>query len=221
MATELELKITDIDKDEAIARLKELKAKYVGTYNYKRIIAIPKHTKKGYESWFRVRTDNESDHVITFKQRKKGTDMVPMEKFQVMIDSIDDAVEILRRTTKTILYFENKRIQYMLGDLKITVDKWPYLPWSLEIEADTVPQILDGFKKLKIKGRIVGNASGGEGYKLYGLDYEKVGSEYSHMIKDMKQKGTTLENWIDSLEEGELVQNMGRLNDAIKNSKAV
>jgi predicted adenylyl cyclase CyaB len=217
MATELELKITDIDKDEAIARLKELKADYVDTFHYKRIIGIPKHTKKGYESWFRVRTDNKLDNVITFKQRKLGTEMVPMEKFQVVVDNIDEAVEIVKRATKKMLYFENKRIQYMLGNLKITVDKWPYLPWSLEIEGDTEKQILDGFKKMNIKGRILGNASGGEGYKLYGVDYEKVGGEKSHKIKEMK-KTDFLHDWVDSLAEGEIVSNINALNSAIKSN---
>ncbi|MGI0141966.1 MAG: CYTH domain-containing protein [Candidatus Micrarchaeales archaeon] len=214
MAKELEMKITDIDKKEVLSRLKKLGAKYVGTYNFKRIIAFPNKVDKKYEGWFRVRTDGK-EHVITFKQRKRGTELEFMDKYQVVVDSLNDAIEILKRFSENILYFENNRIQYMFEGVKVTVDKWPYLPWSLELEGDTARQILACFKKLNVKGSIVGNASGGEGYKIYGLDYEKVGKEKIHMLKDMASKKVVAQ-WIEKVDNNEIAKNLGKLNAAIK-----
>lgn len=217
MAKELELKITDIEKKEVLARLKKLGAKYVGTYNFKRIIAFPQKNDKRYEGWFRVRTDGK-EHVITFKQRKRGTELEFMDKFQVVVDSLDDAVEILKRFSDKILYFENRRIQYMYKGIKITVDKWPYLPWSLELEGDTPKQVLACFRELDIKGRIVGNASGGEGYKIYGMEYEKVGREQIHMLKDMSSKKVVAE-WIEKVDNNEIARNLSSLDRAIRSNK--
>lgn len=172
MAEERELKVTEIDKAEVLRRMRALGAKYVNTYRYRRIISL--HKGKRGESWFRIRSDGKS-HFVTFKQ--KHGNKLAQDKFDMQVSDIRDFFDIFFKSDYKLLYFENKRIEYNLYGSKITVDKWPKLPWSLEIEGNSRKEILGVYNKLALKnGRLISmNMSGSRGYKYYGLDYEKVG----------------------------------------------
>lgn len=177
---EKELKVTDIKKEEVVERLEELGAKYVGTYKFRRLISMPKQESKG-ESWFRIRTDGRV-HVVTFKQ-KKGNRLA-QEKYEMKIENIREYVQMFLSAPYKLLYFENKRIEYNLDGNKITIDKWPRLPWSLEIEGNTKGEIDSIFRMLNLKrGRPLGNMSGKRGYSFYNLDYEEVGDAKLSDIK--------------------------------------
>jgi adenylate cyclase class IV len=179
MVKERELKVTDINKDEVIKRLKSLDAKYVGTYMYRRLISIPKQNGKG-ESWFRIRSDGKK-HVVTFKQ--KNGSRLAQEKYEMQIAEIGEYAKIFMDAPHKLLYFENKRVEYNLEGNKITIDKWPYLPWSLEIEGNSKNEIMKMFRRLALKkGRPLGNMSGRKGYSYYGLDYEEIGTRNLNRI---------------------------------------
>lgn len=181
MATEMELKVTDINKDEVIKRLKKLGAKYVGAYKFRRLISMPKEGSED-ESWFRIRTDGKV-HVVTFKQ--KHGNKLAQQKYEMRIDDIRKYVQMFMGAPYKLLYFENKRIEYNLEGNKITIDKWPRLPWSLEIEGNSKSEIDEIFKHLDLKnGKLLGNMSGRKGYEFYNLDYEEVGNA---KISDIKK----------------------------------
>jgi adenylate cyclase class IV len=182
MPFERELKITEIDKDEAIGRLKEVGAKYVGTYTLRRVISIPKQGKNG-ESWFRVRSDG-SMHVLTFKQ-KRGNRLA-QEKYEAIVKDPAKYLNIFLKSPNKLLYFASKRIEYNMRGNKVTIDKWPKLPWSMEVEGKNRKAIVDILKELNLKkGRPLGNMSGRKGYEIYGLDYEKVGDAKISQIQKL------------------------------------
>ena len=182
MVKEMELKVTDINKDEVVKRLKSLDAKYVDTYMYRRIISIPKQNGRG-ESWFRIRSDGKK-HVVTFKQ--KNGSRLAQDKYEMQIADIGEYAKIFMDAPYKILYFENKRVEYNLDGNKITIDKWPYLPWSLEIEGGSKKEIMEMFRRLALKkGRPLGNMSGRKGYSHHGLDYEKIGTKNLKKIKNL------------------------------------
>ena len=172
MATERELKVTDIKKEEVVERLKQLGARYVGTYRFRHLISLPKGSSRG-ESWFRIRSDGKI-HVVTFKQKNRNK--LAQQKYEMRIDDIRQYVNMFLSAPYKLLYFENRRIEYSLNSNKITIDKWPRLPWSLEIEGNSKREIMEMFRQLDLKnGKPLGNMSGRKGYEFYNLDYEEVG----------------------------------------------
>lgn len=171
MGKEIELKVLDVDKAEVLLRLKKLHAKKVGTFNFKRIIYLVKKDKKAV-SWLRLRTDGKT-HSMTLKEQF-GSGLTQTNEFETKIEDFKEAARILSRAFKKSIYEENTRIEYSLKGVQITIDKWPYIPWLVEIEGPSEKQVMKTYKTLKIKGRPVGNINAHEAYAIYGLNFTKI-----------------------------------------------
>jgi adenylate cyclase, class 2 len=169
---EIELKILDVDKKEVISRLKKLGAKKPAVLNFKRIIFFIRDDKKA-AIWLRLRTDGKTN-TITLKEQF-GNGLSQTNEFETEVKDFKEAARILCKSFKKSVYEENTRIEYFFNGTQITIDKWPFLPWLVEIEGKSEKQVLDTYKRLKIKGRPVGNINAGKAYAMYGLDFRKIG----------------------------------------------
>ncbi len=155
----------------------EMGAEYVATRNFRRVELLIKgkvsNVYKGHKMWARVRTDGKKT-TVTLKERK-GSAVHGTDEWEIEVNDFKTAVQMFCKMYKPTIYEENKRIEYNYGGTQITADKWPMLPWLLEIEGGSVKRVREIYKKMALrKGEEVGNMSIVEGYKKYGIDWVKL-----------------------------------------------
>ncbi len=172
MAKEIELKVIGIDKKQAERRLSELRAKHVASYDFRRVVFDISDGKTA--RYVRVRTDGTSA-TITLKERK-GTGLDMTDEYETGINDFNTAVKILCKVIKSAPIYEiNKREEYMLNGVQVAIDKWPEIPWYIEIEGPSVSAVRATYKKLGIKGKQIGNITHGAVYMdYYDKDYMKI-----------------------------------------------
>lgn len=185
---EIELLIVGINREEVSRKLKALRAKYHGKKNLKRVtfqlarsgaIKDTKSFSKNdsyHTSWIRVRTDGRRA-TLTLKEQR-GTGMSKRKEYETEVGDFASAVRILRMALpgSEYIYAENSRETYTLDNAEITINKWPYLPYTLEIEGSSERLFNSVYKKLGIREKPSPNlaVSDREFYKLYGIDYGKI-----------------------------------------------
>jgi adenylate cyclase class 2 len=141
METEYEAKFLDIDKDEVRTRLKVAGAILERAEFPQRrwVFDLPEYNKHNFA---RVR-DEGGIFTMTVK-RFTGAEVDHPEETEVVVDSFDNAVDIL-----TVIgciprsYQENRRELWVLGDAKITIDSWPFLQPFVEIEGPSEEIVRD------------------------------------------------------------------------------
>lgn len=184
MAKENEVAILDINRKQVIRRLHELKARHVGVYRFKRIEFLLKGDVNGSHSWARVRTDGK-ETTVTVKETQGKGGFTSTNEHEIKTDNFRETIRIITKLIdpKLIIYFENERDAYLLGNAYITIDKWPRIPAFVEIEAPLMKNVRATYKLLGIQGMFVGNAPIHDIYKLYGLDFRKVMAENRGKLK--------------------------------------
>ena len=171
MGKESEIEILDVKRGEVVRRLKELKAKREGIHRFRRIEFLIEGDSHGRHSWMRVRT-NGKETTITLKETQGKAGFTSMKEYEVTASDFDEAVRIVSRLANTkLLYFENEREAYRLGDAQITIDKWPEIPEFVEIEAPTMRRVKEVYRLLKIRGTLIGNEPIHKTYERYGLEF--------------------------------------------------
>jgi adenylate cyclase class 2 len=172
MPKEIELKVINVDKKEVESRLRELGAKHVATHKFRRVVFETGHGSKIKN--LRIRTDGKVC-TMTLKERT-GPGLDQTYEYEVEVSDFDTAAKILCKYIKSKPIYElNTREEYMLGGVQITIDKWPGIPYYVEIEGLSVAAIKDMYKKLAIKGKLIGNVPHGSVYSTYyNIDYAKV-----------------------------------------------
>lgn len=186
MAKEREVMILDVNKGEVAKRLRDLKAKHVGVHKYKRMEFLLKGDVHGSHSWGRVRTDGKVT-TITIKELHRGKSFIPTDEYEVETNDFNGTVRIIRRLINSgiVLYFENERDAYTLGNAHITIDKWPQIPHFVEIEAPSMKEVKGAYKLLKIHGKLAANTPIHTLYKSYGLDFRKVMAKNDNKLKKL------------------------------------
>ncbi|MDE1865722.1 MAG: CYTH domain-containing protein [Candidatus Micrarchaeota archaeon] len=171
MAKEHEIDILEVDRAEAARRLKQLGADYNGHVRYRRIEWLIGGRIGKMHSWGRVRTDGKNTTITVKRFRGKH---LPMDEHEISANSFEEAVRLVSRLTRSkIFYFENERDIYRLDGATITLDKWPLVPLFMEIESRSMSHANELYKRLGIKGELVGNATIDSIFKRYGLDFRK------------------------------------------------
>lgn len=176
MPKEIETRILHVDKDQVLAALRRMGARYVAARDFKRIEFLVKgkigNVHKGKKTWLRLRTDGKTT-TITLKERS-GSSLTNTNEWETEIEDFKTAAKILCKLFKPTIYEENKRIEYYYGSTMITLDWWEGLGWLVEIEGSSVATVRSVYKKMKISGREVGNMSIVEAYRLLGIDIVKL-----------------------------------------------
>lgn len=193
MGSEIELKIVGINPNNAKKRLAAINARFKGSYVLQRVTF--QGTRSGrikdyksntandsyYTSWIRVRTDGKRT-TLTLKEQR-GTGITKRSEYEVEVSDFATTVKILTKMIPDAYrnYMITTRDVYELGDVTITIDKWPYLPYQLEIEGSTEKKIREVYDRLKISGKIAPSIaiSDEEYYKLHNIDYKKLVSDYN------------------------------------------
>lgn len=134
MDTEWEAKFLNVNKNVLRKKLQASGAKLVKPERlYKRVVFF---LPKGHEiesGWLRVRDEGDK---ITMSLKVVTNGKVDMQKeVQVVVDNYDKARQLLTEIgCVEKAYQETKREIWLLDDVEITVDEWPYLEPYVEIE---------------------------------------------------------------------------------------
>jgi adenylate cyclase class IV len=191
LSKEIELAIYDIDPNVVKEKLNKLGARNIGHFSFRRInfqVKTYTTTEGKYDvSWVRIRTDGK-DTKITYK-RQNGIGIGNRDEYEIGTDSFEGAAHIISKLLPQAEYdyFENKRDEYEIDGMHIEIDKFPYLPYTMEIEGDSETRIMELYKNLEPGGSVEKNKSvpTSEYYRMHGFDYSKLQKEYAGKIREL------------------------------------
>lgn len=148
MNIEFEATFTDINKDEMRAKLSSVGAKLIrAEYLQKRFVfTLPKgHEIQG--GWLRVR--DEGDKITMSLKVVSGNKIEDQKEICLTVNDFNEAVLFLQSIgCIQKAYQESKRELWMLDDVEITIDEWPFLEPFVEIEGKSEKEVEDVSKKL-------------------------------------------------------------------------
>jgi len=147
MNIEYEATFLNIDKDEIRGRLKKAGATLTKPeFLMKRIVfELPTgHEIKG--GWLRVR--DEADKITMSLKIVDGDKMENQKEICLKIDNFDEGIKFLEAIgARQKAYQESRRELWILANVEITIDEWPYLEPYVEIEGGSETEV----KKISAK----------------------------------------------------------------------
>lgn len=136
MQTEYEATFVCIDKEDIRARLEKAGGvqKYPERLMQRAVFNLPGDTSGRY--WARVR--NEGDRITMSIKEVAGKRIEDFKEAQVTIDSFDAGIAFLRALGCTEkAYQETRRELWVLNNVEVTIDEWPYLEPFVEVEGES------------------------------------------------------------------------------------
>jgi adenylate cyclase class IV len=158
MPKEYEYRFNSYDKKVIITKLKELGAKYFGTFKF-RVMVFIDHLNS--EKYIRVRDEG---HRITMTVKNNLTDKFPEEN-EIIISDFDEGVKILLAIgCKKKYNYEKYREIWNLKNSEIIFDMNPGIPELMEVESTKKKELDDLCKKLELN---IKNYQGYSNNKIY------------------------------------------------------
>lgn len=171
MNSEYEVRVLDIDVDSFIKQIEKLGAIYVNKYEQKRYIYDfnPKIDNK----WIRLRTDGFKT-TLAIKEYQ-SVEIGGTKEIEIEVSDIEKTDEILNQLgySKRSIQ-ENKRIRYILKDVEIDIDTWPYLNTYVEFEGKDKESAQDLLKFLEIDENSITTMDAQDIYLANGFTLEEL-----------------------------------------------
>ena len=167
MKTEYEVRLLEIDHDLMIEKLEKLGAQKVfGAMQERKVYDF---NPVDPNRWIRLRT-NGLKTTLTIKELKDKT-ITGTKEAEIEVSSFIDTDEILNQLGyEARSYQQNFRIQYILDDVEIDLDRWPLIPEYMEIEGKSTDDVYAVLDKLGINKDAVTTMDVDSIYKYYGID---------------------------------------------------
>ena len=147
MHTEYEVRVLDINKEEIIKKLESLGATKVADFDYKR--RIYNFNPADDHKWIRLRTDGEKT-TLTIK-KLENLEIDGTKEMEIAVSNFEETDNMLNELGyHSHTYQENKRTRYVLNDVELDIDSWPYIPTYLEIEGKNEKAVKDMIKLLGV-----------------------------------------------------------------------
>jgi adenylate cyclase class IV len=144
MPKEYEYRFNNYNKKDIISKLKELSAKYLGTFKFRVIVFIDQNNS---EKYIRVRDEG---YRVTFTIKNNLTDKFPIEN-EVIINNFDEGINILLQLNcKKKYYYEKYREIWNYKNSEIIFDMNPGIPELMEVESSTKKELDILCKKLDL-----------------------------------------------------------------------
>lgn len=144
---EYEARVLEIEKEKLEEKLENLGAQKIADFNYKRRIYNFNPATDG--KWIRLRTDGKNT-TLTIKEIKSKT-IDGTEETEIQVSDFEQTNIILNKLGyKSHTYQENKRTRYILDNIEIDIDTWPYIPTYVEIEGKSTEEVENMIKKLEL-----------------------------------------------------------------------
>jgi adenylate cyclase class 2 len=143
---EYEATFSDVDKEEIRGKLKKANARLVRKeFLMKRVTFNLPSKERG--KWLRVR--DEGDKITMSYKAIEGDGIESQKEICLMVDSFDQAIEFLEATgCHKRAYQENRREIWMINEVEIVIDEWPFLEPFVEIEGSNENAVKEVAKKL-------------------------------------------------------------------------
>ena len=168
---EYEAKIYDIDPADIAGKLAKLGAKEIGNYKFHRYVfdTIPATPNR----WVRLRSDGQH---ATLTVKEITTDAIDgTHEWEVEVSDLETTLEILAKIgIKPCGYKENKRQEYDLDGVQVVIDHWPKLKPYIEIEGNSVEEVINTAKLLGYTKNDLTTKNTTELYQDIGIDIEKM-----------------------------------------------
>ena len=171
MQTEIEAKFLDVSIDGIRAQLQQLGAELKVPMRHMRRALIEEAHHAAENSFIRIR--DEGDKItLTFKRRLEGDEAATItstQELETTVGDFDTTVKIFAEAGwNYITYQESRRETWMLDDVEIVIDEWPWIQPYIEIEADTEQKVEQTAEKL---GLLWTDAVFGSVDVIYSRDY--------------------------------------------------
>ncbi len=183
MEIEYEAKFINVDKNEIRTRLKEAGAKLVRPeYMQRRVPFNLPGGQSNKHTWLRVRDEGDK---ITLSFKIIDGDLIHNQKEnQIVVNDFDKTCQILKDigcVEKS--YQESKRELWMLEDVEITIDEWPFLEPYIEVEGKSEEKVKEVSKKLGFDYSQAIFGSVGKVLSLkYGIPEEIINNKFPKLI---------------------------------------
>ena len=151
METEIEAKFPDIDADALRAKLAEAGATRVhGEILMRRhVFDYPDNRLDAVNGWVRVR-DEGSTVTMSYKQLVDRS-LHGTKEVNVTVDDYDAACAFLKELGLVVRsYQETKREKWMLGEVEVTIDTWPWVPTFAELEGPSEEAVRAAARALEL-----------------------------------------------------------------------
>lgn len=152
MKNEIEAQFLGINKDEVRSKLEEIGARLIKPEVLMRRVVF----NTGKHSFARVR-DEGGKIVMTYKSISDDHSILGTKEVNVEVDSYDDAILFLEGCgLKMKARQETTREIWIVGDVEICIDTWPWIPTFMEIEGPSEELVWEtagklGFNKTQAK----------------------------------------------------------------------
>jgi len=178
MQTEIEAKFPDINPDSIRTKLREVGAvqEHPEIFMRRKVFDYPDRRLEKIGGWVRVR-DEGSQVTLSYKQLNDRT-LHGTKEVSVIIDDFDKACELIEAIgLPAYSYQETKREKWMLGDVEITIDTWPWIPTFVEIEGANEESVRSVASRLQFDWS---KAMHGSVETVYQMHYDFTESEIDH-----------------------------------------
>jgi len=158
MPKEYEYRFNNYDKKDIITKLKELGAKYYGTFKFKVMVFTDQNNS---EKYIRIRDEG---HRVTMTIKNNLTDKFPIEN-EIIINNFDEGINmLLQLNCKKRYYYEKYREIWKYKNSEIIFDMNPGIPELMEVESGTKKELDILCKKLDLN---ITNYQGFSNNKMY------------------------------------------------------
>ena len=183
MPKEYEYRFNDYNKKDIITKLKELKAKYFGTFKFRVMVFTDSINS---EKYIRIRDEG---HRVTMTVKNNLTDKFPIEN-EVIINDYDEGIKIfLQLGCNKKYYYEKYREIWHYKNSEIIFDMNPGIPELMEVESSTKKELDILCKKLELNiTNYKGFANSTRYNDLFGIsiDPKTLNLTFKSALKELK-----------------------------------
>ncbi len=145
MGNEIEAQFLDINKEEMRGRLKEVGAKLVKPEVLMKRVVFD----LGPHEYARVRDEGGGKIVMTYKNVSDEKSIMGTKEVNVVIDDYENGIMLLKACgLRPKSEEESYRETWMLGEVEICIDTWPWIPTFMEIEGPSEALVWETAGKL-------------------------------------------------------------------------
>ncbi len=173
MNTEIEVKFLHVNHDELREKLTTLGAECKEPMRLMRRVAFDNAAMRAKNGWVRVR--DEGNKVTMGYKQTDSYDIDGTKEIETTVGDFEAAVAIFQQIGLDGGSFqESKRESWVLGEVMIELDEWPWLDAFMEIEAPSEGLVRDTAEKL---GLDMATALSGDVMVAYREQYPHLGAK--------------------------------------------
>jgi adenylate cyclase class 2 len=173
MKDEIEAKFINSNHDSIRERLRNLGAVCEQPMRMMRRVVIHSFEMSKKNAFIRIR-DEGYRCTMTYKQFDEDS-VNGAKEYEITVSDFDEAVAILSQGGLTYdTYQESKRENWVLGDVEIMLDEWPWLNPYIEIEGPSEESVKETAERL---GMDWNDAVYGGIANVYHIQYPSIGRE--------------------------------------------